>query len=49
MDQEENKQAKKNFFVKLLEDKEAMKECIQNGGDVTKTAEKRGIKLATPL
>lgn len=43
------KQNNRNFFIKLLEDKKAMRECIQNGGDVTKTAEERGIKLATPI
>ena len=49
MSQEKEKQTRKSFFIKLLEDKKAMRECIQNGGDVTKTAEERGIKLATPL
>ncbi len=44
-----DKEEKRNFFIRLLEDKKAMKECIQNGGDVNKTAEERGIKLATPL
>ena len=48
MSQKEKKQ-EKNFFVKILEDKKAMKECIQHGGDVAKTAEEHGIKLATPL
>lgn len=43
------KTEKKNFFIKLLEDKKAMRECIQNGGDVNKTAKEHGIKLATPL
>ena len=47
MDKKQEK--RKNFFIKLLEDKKAMRECIQKGGDVTKTAEERGIKLATPL
>ncbi|MBQ7985546.1 MAG: hypothetical protein IJ250_07945 [Bacteroidales bacterium] len=46
---EKKKQKKDNFFLKLLEDKKAIKECIQNGGDIVKTAEQRGIKLATPL
>jgi hypothetical protein len=46
---EMKKTENKNFFIKLLEDKEAMRECIQNGGDVNKTAEEHGIKLATPL
>lgn len=43
------KAEKQNFFIKFLEDKKAMRECIQNGGDVNKTAEEHGIKLATPL
>ncbi|MBO6118499.1 MAG: hypothetical protein J6P44_08165 [Bacteroidales bacterium] len=43
------KTKKDNFFLKLLEDKKAIRECIQNGGDIVKTAKERGIKLATPL
>ena len=43
------KTEKMNFFIKLLEDKKAMRECIQKGGDVNKTAKEHGIKLATPL
>lgn len=46
---EMEKTEKKNFFIKLLEDKKAMRECIQNGGDVNKTAKEHGIKLVTPL
>lgn len=46
---EKEEQKKTNFFIKLLEDKKAMRECIQKGGDVDKTAKEHGIKLATPL
>ena len=46
---EKEEQKKTNFFIKLLEDKKAMRECIQKGGDVDKTAKEHGIKLATPI
>ena len=47
-----NKDIKNNntsFFQKILEDKRAIRKCIQEGGDVKKLAKERGIKFATPL
>lgn len=44
---QENK--KTPFFQKILEDKRAIRKCIQEGGDVKKLAKERGIKFATPL
>ena len=38
-----------SFFQKTLEDKRAIRKCIQEGGDVKKLAKERGIKFATPL
>lgn len=38
-----------SFFQKILEDKRAIRKCIQEGGDVKKLAKERGIKFATPL
>lgn len=37
------------FFQKILEDKRAIRKCIQEGGDVKKLAKERGIKFVTPL
>ena len=37
------------FFQNILEDKRAIRKCIQEGGDVKKLAKERGIKFATPL
>ena len=39
----------KSFFQKLLEDKRAIRECIQKNGDLKKLAKKRDIKFATPV
>lgn len=38
-----------NFFQKLLEDKRAIRECIQKNGDLKKLAKERDIKFATPV
>ena len=38
-----------NIFQRMLEDKRAIRRCIQNGEDLTKLAKQRGIKFATPL
>ena len=38
-----------SIFQKILEDKRAIRKCIQEGGDVKKLAKERGIKFATPL
>ena len=42
-------QKKRSVFHKILEDKNAIRHCIQHGGDVKKVAKERGIKFATPL
>ena len=39
----------KSFFQKLLEDKRAIRECIQKNGDLKKLAKERDIKFATPV
>ncbi|MBQ9231613.1 MAG: hypothetical protein IJ190_10635 [Prevotella sp.] len=42
----------KNMLRQILDCKQGMRECIQNGGtseDMKKTAEYYGFKLATPL
>lgn len=40
---------KKSIFQRVLDDKRAIRQCIQKGGDVKKVAEERGIRFATPL
>ena len=37
----------KSFFKKLLEDKRAIRKCIQKNGDLKKLAKERNIKFAT--
>ena len=39
----------KSFLQKLLEDKRAIRECIQKNGDLKKLAKDRDIKFATPV
>ena len=39
----------KSVFLKLIEDKKAISECIHNGGDILEVAKDRGIQLATPV
>ena len=39
----------KSVFLKLIEDKKAISECIRNGGDILEVAKERGIQLATPV
>lgn len=38
-----------SVFQKILEDKRAIRKCIQSGGDVKQIAKERGIKFATPI
>lgn len=38
-----------SVFQKILEDKKAIRQCIQAKGDIKKIAKERGIKFATPL
>lgn len=40
---------KANIFQRMLEDKRAIRRCIQKGGDLNKLAKQRGIKFVTPL
>ena len=37
------------IFQKVLEDKRAIRECIQKGGNIEKVAKDRGIKFAKPV
>ena len=39
----------KSIFQQVLEDKRAIRQCIQTGGDIKKLATERGIKFAMPL
>ena len=39
----------KSIFQKVLEDKRAIRQCIQTGGDIKKLAKERGIKFVMPL
>lgn len=39
----------KSIFQKVLEDKRAIRDCIQKGGDVKQLAKERGIQFVTPL
>lgn len=38
-----------NIFQRMLEDKRAIRQCIQTGGNLKELAKARGIKFATPL
>lgn len=38
-----------NVFRKMIEDKRAIRLCIQSNGDIRKIADERGIKFATPV
>ena len=37
------------FFEKMQADKQALNACIRRGGNLKDEAQKRGIKLATPI
>ena len=37
-----------NIFQRMLEDKRAIRQCIQTGGNLKELAKARGIKFATP-
>ena len=39
----------KSVFHKVLEDKRAIRQCIQNGGNIKDVAKERGIKFAMPI
>lgn len=38
-----------SIFQPMLEDKHAIRKCIQGKGDIKQIAKGRGIKFATPL
>ncbi len=38
-----------SVFLKMLEDKKAIRKCIHERGDIKKLAKERNIKFATPL
>lgn len=40
---------KKTIFQRILEDKMAIRKCVQEKGDIKKIAKERGIKFVTPL
>lgn len=40
---------KRSVFLRILEDKRAIRKCVQEGGDVKKLAKERGIKFSTLL
>lgn len=39
----------KSIFQQVLEDKRAIRQCIQTGGDIKQVAKEHGIKFAMPL
>ena len=43
------KPERKSVFLKMIEDKKAISECIRMGGDLNKLAKERGLKFAKPL
>jgi uncharacterized protein YrzB (UPF0473 family) len=44
-----DKSGNENFFLKLLEIKKSIKECIQNRGDLTTVQKQHGIKFVKPF
>ena len=49
MDTKTKKPKKQSVFLKMIEDKKAISECIRMGGDLNKLAKERGLKFAKPL
>ena len=49
MDTKTMKPKKQSVFLKMIEDKRAISECIRMGGDLSKLAKERGLKFAKPL
>ncbi len=43
------KEEAKAFFQKIIDDKNAMIDCIENGGDMKALIKSRGIEIAKPL
>ena len=44
-----DKNKKENFFLKLIEIKKEIKNCVQNGGNLQKIEERYGIRFSKPL
>ena len=44
-----DKNKKDNFFLKLLEIKKEIRNCVQNGGDLHKIETQYGIRFSKPL
>ena len=40
---------KQSVFLRMIEDKKAIRECIRKGGDLNLLAIERGLKFAKPL
>lgn len=38
-----------SVFQRILDDKKAIRKCIQDKGDIKRIAKERGIKFVTPL
>ena len=49
IDTKTKKPKRKSVFLKMIEDKRAISECIRMGGDLNKQAKERGLKFAKPL
>lgn len=43
------KEEAKAFFQKIIDDKNAMIDCIENGGDMKALIKNRGIEIVKPL
>ena len=43
------KEEAKAFFQKIIDDKNAMIDCIENGGDMKTLIKNRGIEIAKPI
>jgi len=46
MENNDKNTAKRKLLRKVMEDKQAIINCIENGGDISETLKERGIKLA---
>jgi len=44
-----DKNKKGNFFLKLIEIKKEIKNCVQNGGNLQQIEERYGIRFSKPL
>lgn len=48
-DTKTKKPKRQSVFLKMIEDKKAISDCIRTGGDLNKLAKERGLKFAKPL